>query len=182
MTLDDMKNSVIQLAKQADNNFLELAKRLGELHDVLMSDGTKKNLDEFHNCLKKAKIGKRKGYYLLDIEKTFHGPQFEQIRLIKIGWTKLSILAKYVNIDKPTNLFDMAETHTVEQLNAILAGQLLPIHTVTLKLTDKHYGMLAGVLLANGAVTTSGGSLANKEAALINMCHTLHKAWAAGIN
>ena len=181
MTIDEMTEEVIQIAKQGDAHFLQLAKVLRELHDTLTSVGGVSSMEVLEHCIKKAKIGKRKAYYLIEIDRVYGPMKTSRKRLAALGWTKLAVMAKCVEEKSLGDWLKMAEANTVEYIKAFLASKENPTNIITLRLTDKQYSVVAGTLMTNGAYMTEAGGIANKEAAMVKVCHTLHKAWKAGI-
>lgn len=182
MLLDEMTEEVIELAKQGDAKFLQIARILRELSDTLAAGPGPDKQKPLEDCLKKAKIGRRRAFYLIEIDRVYGQMPVPKKRLAAIGWTKLGLMAKYVEPDHADAWLAFAEKSTVEQLKAFLAGKDLPSHTLTFKLSNQQYSIIAGTLLANGAYLTSGAGLANKEAALTKICHVIQKSWQAGIS
>jgi hypothetical protein len=135
-----------------------------------------KDLSDFRSCLKKAGISKRKGYYLLVIDRVYPPLKIPRERLIAIGWTKLGFLAKYTDEEQLELMLEAAESQTVEELKAFLAGRDPPTDVVTLRFTSQQYGIFAGLLLSNGAYLLTGGGLANKEMALMKVASVVGKA------
>ena len=181
MTIDEMTDELRQLSKELDTNFIELARLLRDLRDTLAVEGSVGGLPTFFDCIKAAKISRRRSYYLIEIDRVYGPLKLPRQRLAAIGWTKLSLMAGYVDAAEIEAWLKLAENSTAQGLRTFLAGKDLSNKTITLKLTDTQYSVIAGTLLANGAYLTAGAGLGNKEAALMNICHTLHKAWKAGI-
>lgn len=181
MLLEEMTEEVVELAKQGDAKFLQIARILRELSDTLAASPGPDKMKPFEDCLKKARIGRRRAFYLIEIDRVYGQMPVPRKRLAAIGWTKLGLMAKYVEPDHANEWLKLAETSTAEQLRAFLVGKDLPSHTLTFKLSNQQYSIIAGTLLANGGYLTSGAGIANKEAALVKICRTLQKAWQAGI-
>src|SRR5690349_4005104 len=70
-------------------NFLDMAR---ELRDMLESDPEK-----FAKVRDSSGIGRRKIYYLIEIDKAFRKLPLSKSRVEKIGWTKALTLAKHIN-------------------------------------------------------------------------------------
>ena len=181
MTIDEMTGEVVQLAKEGDAHFLQLAKVLRELHDTLTGEGGLPNLEALDQCIKKARISKRKAYYLIEIDQVYGPMKTSRKRLAAVGWTKLGVIAKYVEEKTIGDWLKMAEENTVEYIKSFLASKEPATQVLTLRLTDAQYSLISGTLLANGAYLTGGAGIANKEAALMKVCRTLQKAWKVGI-
>ena len=64
ITPSKLVNEILSLAR-VDGEFLLLAKRLQMLHEL--------NRDAFHKMVKKAKLGSRKAYYLVEMAKQLRG-------------------------------------------------------------------------------------------------------------
>ena len=107
ITPSKLVNEILSLAR-VDGEFLLLAKRLQMLHEL--------NRDVFHKAVKKAKLGSRKAYYLLEMAKQLRGISLPQRRLEAIGWTKAHIIAKHINASNALSLLERAEkksAHTI---------------------------------------------------------------------
>ena len=176
MTIDELTEEVVQLAKEEDANFLQLAKLLRELHDTVIDGNPSEDPDAFLGCIKKAKIGKRKAYYLLEIDQIYGKMKVSKKQLSDVGWTKLSLLAKYVEQKSLDVWLAMAKKLTVEELKTFLAGKNPTPHTVTLKFNKVDYDMVIGTLLVAGAYFSSGGYIVNKEVAVLKVCDLARKS------
>jgi hypothetical protein len=181
MMIDEMTEEVIQLAKVGDAKFLQLAKVLRELYDTLTAEPGLSKLKQFDDCLMKARISRRRAFYWIEIDRVYGPMKVSRKRLADVGWTKLSLMARYVEPAQIDGWLKVAETSTADELRAFLAGKDLPTHTMTFKLSEKQHGVIAGTLLANGAYLTGRAGIANKEAALVKVCRTIAKAWKAGV-
>ena len=181
MLIDKMTEEVVTLAKKGESHFLQIARVLRELYETLTADPAVPNLDAYEACLKKAKIGRRRAIYWIEIDRVYGPMNISAKRLSAIGWTKLSTMAKHVEADHIDDWLKFAENNTVEEMRASLAGKDNPTYTLTFKLDKDQYAVIAGTLLGNGAYLTNSAGLANKEMALLKICKTLHRAWKAGI-
>ena len=180
MQMDAISKKIGVLAKEGDARFLEIGSILREFYDTLAEEDGSKN-EALAKLLAGTKIARRRAFYWIEIDRVYSELKVPRKRLIEVGWTKLSVIAKHVDHDSVDAWLNFAEKSTAEELKAILSGKALPTHTLTFKLTEKQYGVIAGTLLANGAYLTAGAGLANKELALLKICKTLQKAWQAGI-
>ena len=180
MQIDAISKKIGALAKEGDARFLEIGKLLREFYDALAEEDGPKN-EALAKLLSGTKIARRRAFYWMEIDRIYGELKVPRKRLIGVGWTKLSIIAKHVHDDTIEAWLNFAEKSTADELKAMLQGKELPAHTLTFKLSDNQYGVIAGTLLGNGAYLTSGAGLANKEMALLKICKTLHKAWQAGI-
>lgn len=180
MTLDEMAAEITWLTKEFDEKFVPLAKMLREFRDTLLGEGKSDPLGLFEICCKSAGIGKRKAFYLIEIDKVFGPLDIPMQRLTAIGWTKLSLMAKHVDPQKIEDWLKLGESNTVEELKLFLAGKEQLPNKVHLRFNDKDYAVFSGTLLANGASLTPGGGISNKEQALIKIMQFQHRAWKAG--
>ena len=89
------------------------------------------------------------------------------VRLNRIGWTKLQIIAPYVTKENREELVALAEAHTAVNLKAIMRGEppILGGRTVVLHFTKKQFAAFAEAILAHGA-TKNGAGFLDKERAL----------------
>lgn len=174
MQMDGIGGKVAKLAKEGDARFLEIGKLLRDFYDNLTDeDGSKE--EALRQILKGAKISRRRALYWIEIDRIYGDLGIPPERLVQIGWTKLSLAAKYVDDDNVEAWLSFIEKGTADALRAFLKGQELPAHTLTFKLSDKQYGLIAGTLLTNGAYLTSGAGLGNKELALMRVCTKANK-------
>lgn len=179
MTITEMINQIVGAVKAGDGQFLKTAKLLRTLYEKLEDEEPAMRQAIFEHCLAKAKIHKRKAYYLLEIDKAFGDLEDHHKRLAEIGWTKLSIIAKYVTYIDPESWLTLAEKMTAAELSSYIAGKVAPTHFVTFRLTEQQYSTIAGTLLVYGAYLTPNAGLANKELALFNVCEVAAKAISA---
>jgi hypothetical protein len=156
-------SKVTSLANAFDENFLELAETLAQLHE--------NNPEEYARAVKNSDVGKRKAYYLLNIARQFKDIPVPKHRLQRIGWTKLIMIGKQIDKTNYEELIDKAESFTAKQLEAYLAGQkpLDKSHVLNLYFSPQDYTVLADALVAHGASRSGRGGLANKEEALISL-------------
>lgn len=143
-----------------DDNFLELASLLRQLQKTAP--------DDFKRLLAIQQLGMRKGYYLVEIDRAFGDLDVPRFRLNKIGWTKLQVMAAHVTPDNVEQLLTLAETHTTENLKAIMRGEkpIIGGRSVLLLFTGKQYEAFTKAILKHGAIKNADGFI-NKERALI---------------
>lgn len=166
MSKDDDKDedslylqTLLMIAKGNDK-FLTLAAHLRQLYDTAP--------EEFRRLAKLRILGRRKAYYLLEVDRIFGGDQEMAVRLNRIGWTKLQIIAPYVTKENREELVALAEAHTAVNLKAMMRGMapILGGRTVVLHFTKKQFAGFAEAILAHGA-TKNGAGFIDKERALI---------------
>ena len=180
MQADSIGEKVVKLAKEGDVRFLEIGKLLRDFYDNLTDeDGTKG--EALRHLLKGTKISRRRAFYWIEIDRVYGELGVKPERLADIGWTKLSLAAKHIDDENVEAWLSVMEKGTADGLRALLKGLDLPSHTLTLKLSDAQYGIVAGTMLASGAYLTPSAGLANKEVALLKICRIVQKAWKAGI-
>lgn len=180
MQENSIATKIALLAKEGDARFLEIGRLLRDYYDTLEGEEGLKG-KALKTILKGARISRRRAFYWMEIDRVYRERGINPKRLIQIGWTKLSLVAKLVDDDDVEEWLSFLEGATADAIRAFLKGQELPAYRLTFKLSKAQYEIIAGTLLANGAFLTSGAGLANKELALLKICRTLKKAWDAGI-
>lgn len=178
MQMDNVAKKVAKLAKEGDARFLEIGKVLRDFYDSISDEDGSKG-EALRTLLKGTKISRRRAFYWIEIDRVYGDLGVPPARLAQIGWTKLSLVTKYVDDDTIDAWLSFIEKGTADALRAFLKGQDLPAHTLTFKLSDKQYGLIAGTLLTNGAYLTSGAGLSNKETALMLVCAKANKLTAS---
>jgi len=151
------------LAASLDENFIDLARSLRD-----MLETTPK---EFHRFVMKSGLGKRKCYYLVNIDKAFRKTGVARERLRHLGWTKAKVLTPYITKENAQQLLVMAETHTALDLERILKAGKKDVprkKAVVFHCDDKEFNILQKALLRNGAKEAPRG-LVRKEEALLKI-------------
>ncbi len=150
----------LHLVSQIDEKFIELGSHLRYLQE--------NEPEEFRALLSQPQLGRRKGYYLVEIDRAFAGSAAPEKRLSKIGWTRLQIIARHVTPDNCEKLLQLAETHTAKNLEKIMRGEepVLGGRTVLLFFTGEQFAAFSQAILKHGAVANGDGFI-GKEAALI---------------
>jgi hypothetical protein len=148
------------LIAQFNDKFLELASLLHELHQ--------KELNDFKTLISIPQLGRRKGYYLIEIHRAFGDYKDAPPRLNKIGWTKLQIIARHVTPANRDELLALAEMHTADNLAAIMRGDnpIIGGRSVLLRFTQAEFDVFSKAILDHGAIANGQGFL-HKEAALV---------------
>jgi hypothetical protein len=158
---DEIYRTAFALCQRFDDKFLELAALLRRLREI--------DPYAFKRFLTQVGLGRRKTYYLVEIVEAFGDiAQIQQERLNRIGWTKLKIVARNATPKNREKLLRLAESHTAEDLMALMRGEE-PIEgrrTVLLNFSPKQYERFAKAIEKSGAIR-SGKGFANKEEALI---------------
>ena len=161
LSTEDILAKAKTMAKEPDDNFLDLAKTLRQLHD--------RDTSKFTEVWQQSDLERRKAYYLVDIDRAYGPLPIPRARMKKIGWTKLASMAKQVNADNWQELLELAEKTPTKQLEKIMKGEkaVENAHCVLMYFTPKQYKVLEAELLANGG-ERSGRGILRKEEALIN--------------
>ena len=156
-----LKAEILKLAQQS-NGFFKLAVHLRKL----------KELDPatFRTAYHGKFLQRRRAYDLARIAETFEGSDIPVERLEGIGWTKLTILARY---DKhaPSDVI-LAERSTVHELRTHLAksGAAASTRVISLRLTPAEYATYRTCMIAHGAEKAKKGKgLVGQEQALMSL-------------
>ena len=149
------------LISRLDDSFLELGSLLRQLQETSPHD--------FKALISTAQLRRRKGYYLVDIDRAFGGNEQLRPRLNKIGWTKLAMIAKHVTQDNREDLLQLAEAHTARNLQAIMRGDepIIGGRVILLHFTGEQFAAFSKAILAHGAIQNGDGFI-GKEMALID--------------
>jgi hypothetical protein len=157
---DTIFQQALLLVAQVNDKFFTLAKLLRLLHD--------EDYEWFVALANMPQLGRRKAYYLLQIEQVFGGLPILPSRLNKIGWTKLQVIAEHVTEANHEALLQLAEAYTAENLKDVIQGgkPIIGGRTVQLRFTKEQYQKFAEAILKHGAIENGKGFL-GKERALI---------------
>jgi hypothetical protein len=148
------------LIDNLENRFLELASLLRQVKETSQKD--------FKKLYSIPRLGRRKAYYLVSIDKAFADKNVSPKRLTKIGWTKLATLAPHITDENLEDALVFAELNTVKNIEAVVHG-LEPIiggRSILLNFTAKQFAAFSAAILAHGA-TKNGQGFIGKEAALV---------------
>ena len=163
-----LKKRVQTLAAKGDDSMIELAEALSELRALPKPpDGDRPTLDVLIDL---TKLSRRTICYLLKVWQTFSDLGIPRERLVRIGWSKLAVIAENSEAEEMEEALALAETATVKELPALLKGapRKAKARTVQLRLTPRQYEQFEAVLLANGARRPKKGrGLSGKEKALM---------------
>ncbi len=112
----------------------------------------------------------RTAYYLVDIHDRYPRFGIAPGRLLALGWTKLHILASYIDESNCEALLNLAAGHTARQLELLMRDEILELgtHCITLYLPPQDYAVFEAALISYGA-HKNGRGLSNKEQALISL-------------
>ena len=168
LNVDELYGKAVDLSKDFDDNFLDLAKTLRQLLD--------RDPEKFRDVYTKSNLNRRKAYYLVEVSRAYDNLPVSRARLKKIGWTKLQIIGKHISKDNAMEMLDLAEQHTTKELESLMRGEKPSdnAHCVLMYFSPKQYEVLERVLLKNGG-TRSGRGINDKEEALITALKKLEK-------
>ena len=155
---DTVFERVILLVARFNDTFLELASLLRRLHQT--------DPEWFRQIIAIPQLGRRKAYYLLQIDRVFGDLPVERFRLNQIGWTKLQVIAEDVTLQNYEELIALAEAHTVENLKAIMRGEkpILKGRSVLLHFTRKQFRVFSKAILKHGAIKNGAGFIRKEKA------------------
>jgi hypothetical protein len=169
-----LEKKVLALSLRPAERFLDLGDALGSLKD--------KSREEYRRIVRKAELGTRKAYYLVNLAKQFHSPPGKparlhqtpdiRARLHQIGWTKAQVISRHLSGTNILKLLKYAEdknTNT-KALEAYAGGTEADPGTrcVLLYFTDSEYRLFEKALIKFHA-ENSGRGLTGKEKATIKM-------------
>ncbi len=173
LSTDDIYEKAITMAKNVEDNFLDLGRQLRQLQD--------RDPEKFQEIIQKTDLGRRKAYYLVEVSKTFDPLPISRARLRKLGWTKCQIIGRYANKDNVEEMVELAENMSARQLEKRLKGEdpVPNARCVLMYFSPKDYDDLEEALIANGAVRNpkTARGLQGKEEALMKI---IRKATLAG--
>jgi hypothetical protein len=162
----DLEKKVLALASRPAERFLELAHALRALKD--------NSREEYRRVVKKAGLGTRKAYYLLNLADQLQVSAGFRTRLREIGWTKSKVIGKHRAGTNFLKLVEYAENHTTKELEAYAAKKRPTTDTrcVLLYFTPGEYRRYEEAVLKFGA-RKRGRGLIDKEKATIRMAKKL---------
>ena len=157
-----------RLAARADDGSLELAEALYDARALPKT--TRSGPPSFADLVEITRLSRRTVHYLIAIWERFEGLNIPPDRLARVGWTKLAVIAGLCEPGEELKALDVAETHTIKELPAVLKGTPMKAkaRTILFRLTPKQHTQFELVLLAHGAEhPKKGRGLVRKEAALM---------------
>jgi hypothetical protein len=144
MKAQDKFNRILFLSAKVNENFPELGMELAELQDM---DPAK-----FKQAILSSDLGYRKALYLVQIANVFGLLAVDRERLIEVGWTKLQMIASYVDSDNVDQFLTLARNNTVHRLRRLLANKPIDGETrcVVLYFSPGQYKLFLQSLQAQG--------------------------------
>jgi hypothetical protein len=166
MSNEALHAKALDLATNDPDNFWDLGRALRRLLD--------REPDLFQKFLDNTDVGSRKAYYLVEINRAFEPLQVPRARLLRLGWTKLQLIAAKVKQDTVEEWLKLAEGMPTKQLERKMKGKT-PIKNaacVLMYFSPKEYKELGEALKRYGGTPTERG-IQNREEALIRMVRRL---------
>jgi hypothetical protein len=153
-----------------EERFLEFSALLRELKAQSPAD--------FKALIALPQLGRRKGYYLVSVSKAFGDYPHLRPRLMKVGWTRLSLAAPHVTKENVEDALLFCELNTAWAIAERLKGSALPlgVRSVLLHFSPEDFATCGEAIVQHGATKTADGFV-DKEKALIT---ALTKAAACG--
>lgn len=159
--VQDIEKKVLALSLRPTERFLELGHALRALKDS--------SREEYRRVVKKAGLGTRKAYYLINLAEQLQVSSGFRTRLHQIGWTKSKLIGKHRAGINFVKLIEYAESHTTKQLEAYVAREKsADTRCVLLYFTPGEYRRYEEAVLKFGA-RKRGRGLIDKEKATIKM-------------
>jgi hypothetical protein len=158
----EIKQRALELASRPEQNFLQLAKYLRMLNDA--------DANQFMHVVDRSGLGRRKAYYLVEIDKRLDGLNLSRPRLQATGWTKLQVIGEHLTRSNAEKLLRLAEKNTAHNLKLRMRGEKprLKTHAVLMYFSPGQYRQFEEAILCNGG-DRHGHGLINKERALIKV-------------
>lgn len=149
------------MAALAGAGLIEVAQHLRRIED--------EHPQQFPLVAKLLGIERREAAYMARIARTFKELEWDEERMLALGWPKLIVLSDYISFSNMNDLLELAEKMTARDLARNLALQPAGTRPFMLYLTDEQYDRLERVVLAHGAVRTGRPpcGLSGKEEALL---------------
>jgi hypothetical protein len=155
-----MPKHALPAAPSYSDDFIALAMHLRDVSD---DKGA-----AFLEAAEKEGVKPRRAYYLREVARLLGRIDTPHDRLRKIGWTKLSIIARHLTTEDTESLLSKAENGTVADVKDFISGRKPPArrHVMFFYLDDDQHAAVRRVLLEHGASPSPRG-LHGKEAALV---------------
>src|SRR3954451_1353564 len=173
----NMQNQIDILVEKArgmtpgqDRNFIELGLVLAQLSESCDSR------DDFIEAISQIGVGYRKARYLIEIADLAYKLRLPKDELAAIGWTKISILAPYLQHGRAEDLLERAKNFTAIELKRMVTQEYRePVETATFFLTKSEKEILEAALRNRGA-RQHGRQLLFRNDALMKLVQEADKA------
>ena len=172
-----LRQELLGIDTLGSNRFLEMGRRLRLFYENLPDGQHKKKA--IHDLLRGTKVGFRSAMYWIDIDRIYSCFDIPDERLVRIGWSKLSIIAPHLSHETVEEWLSFAERNTSNAVRARILSLEPAKHYVVFRLSAEQHGILTAALIANGAKPLTSRALADKEDALITLCRN-HRKQPAG--
>lgn len=163
-----LREELLAIDSIGSDRFLEMGRRLRRFYEALPDNGYKAR--SINELLEGTKISRRSALYWIEIDRTYSRFNVPDDRLARIGWSKLSMMARHLTPRNVESWLLLAERSTANQLRASIRKAEPSRHYVVFKLSAADNAMLTSVLVANGARAVGKRRLIDKEIALIELC------------
>jgi hypothetical protein len=160
-TLAELMKRTVSLAAGPKERFLELGLCLGEIR--------KRFPGNLKKAFERAGLSRRKAYYLVNVSRQVERAKLPKVRLRKLGWTKLEVIAKYLSRTNGLKLVKLAEMNTARDLKLLMRGEKSQPNArcVLMYFSSKQYHQFEEAVLRHGG-RRAGRGLTNTEGALIS--------------
>jgi hypothetical protein len=157
-----LMQSVARLQGEIDKRFLKMGELLAEVQKL------PEPFTSFREACEAYGIHHRKACYLISVYMATTECGLDPNRVLKIGWTKMKTIAPKLGNGRDAYWLKQAETKTVVNLEAALAGKSKSTRTVmAFGLTKAEAAEVGFCLQLTGLAEASTRGLRNKEKALM---------------
>lgn len=162
--INRLKKRAAAVVQHPRAEFAELAEVLSDLRAVAPR--------EFREVANEIGVSTRTAYYLAKVWDSVEGHK-ERDRLLKLGWTKLSLVAPHLTRKNTKQIVSFAEMHTVQECRLHLSKEPIKAKTrcMLLRFSPKDYARFADAIIKNGG-TRRGKGLVGTEKALMKILAT----------
>lgn len=163
-----LRQELLAIDTIGSNRFLEMGRRLRMFYEALPDNGSK--VRSMNQLLEGTKISRRSAIYWIDIDRIYSRFEVADDRLARIGWSKLSLMARHLTPRNVEEWLAFAESGTANQVRARIRQAEPSRHHVVFKLSAAENAILTAALVANGARAAGKRRLIDKETALMELC------------
>ena len=157
-----LMQSVAKLQAETDQRFLKMGELLATAQQLVYP------YKSFKETCKAYGVHYRKALYLIEIHKATAAHGLDHSKVLRIGWTKMKTIVPKLGNGRDAYWLKQAETKTVVNLEAALAGKAKSNRTVmAFGLTKAEAAEVGFCLQLTGLAEPSARGLRNKEKALM---------------
>ena len=155
---EQMFDEAVRLADKFEENFLQLGDLLRRLKE--------QDRELFRKVCAQSGLGTRQAYYLVRISRRVSKLAIPATLVIKIGWTKMSVIEGILTEGNWSHVATLALIHTLHELKIIVAGgQPVPgTRPVLLYFTPAESARFSVVLMRHGGMMDSKKTYAREKA------------------